>query len=117
MYRAILMVFILLFTTTTAMAQAGLYKRFSNIGLKQSDIDMLTATAEGMYVTSPAKSGATKQWENPETGARGQVETLDVGGNCVTVRHIIRVAGADESAAFASRRCQAADGSWQLSTE
>ena len=107
----------LVVTATAAQAQAGFVSRLSNIGLTQSDINVLNEAARSLYVAQSPRTGAKTQWENKETGARGQVDLTDVDGNCVSIRHIIRPLGADASAAFTNRRCKTADGTWQLAAQ
>ncbi|MBS9718843.1 RT0821/Lpp0805 family surface protein [Pseudohalocynthiibacter aestuariivivens] len=83
-------------------------------GLVQQDIDLMTEEAASLYKSTGKQIGDATEWENANTGARGAVEIVGIERNCVVLRHIFQTSKRSQQQ-INFRRCQTADGTWQLS--
>ncbi len=93
------------------------FKR-SGLELSETDIDMLKAAAEKLYLAESVEVGTVETWNNAETGNSGTVTlTRKHAYNdlpCRRLQHDIRVKNIADHFRFVFDRCKTSDGSWKL---
>ena len=92
----------------------GLLEELGRIGLNNEDFEMAAEAAKGLYTSGTVQTGARTTWQNPETGARGEVEILESDGRCVLIKHLFRSGEHEIVRRVDVRRCRDADGAWKI---
>lgn len=88
-----------------------LSRMLAQSGLAPEDITMMTAAADTLFAGAP-QPGAREDWQNTESGSRGNVQILSVGDGCAVLRHQFRPGGADRTQQVQNQRCRNAQGQW-----
>jgi surface antigen len=90
----------------------------SSFELSESDLDLLEAAAQKLYLVETVEVGAIEAWNNTETGNNGTITLTRKfaykGLPCHGLQHDIRVKTAADPYRFIIDRCKTADGSWKL---
>ena len=94
-------------------AAAQITKILRESGLNQADINIATETSEALYQKPGVRVGQKSEWSNPDTGASGVVEILEVQGACVTFVHYTQAPNR-QPRRLPSKRCKDASGNWVL---
>ena len=86
--------------------------------LEESDLALLKAAAEKLYLTDNAEAGAVEAWNNPETGNHGTVTLIRKheykGMPCRELQHDIDLKRAANPHRFTLDRCRTDDGEWKI---
>ena len=71
--------------------EAQLAKILRETNLTQDDMKLANGAAQSLFEKSGVARGQQASWQNPESGATGVVEVLDLeqGGKCITVRCLV----------------------------
>ena len=84
----------------------------------ESDLELLEAAAQKLYLVETVEVGAVEAWNNTETGNNGTITLIRKhaykGLPCRRLQHDIRVKNAADPYRFIIDRCKTADGSWKL---
>ena len=90
----------------------------SGFELSESDVALLKAAAQKLYLVETVEVGAVEAWKNAETGNNGTVtltrKRAYKGLPCRRLQHDIRIKTAADPFRFIIDRCKTADGSWKL---
>jgi surface antigen len=90
----------------------------SSFELSESDLDLLEAAAQKLYLVETVEVGAIEAWNNTETGNNGTITLTRKfaykGLPCHRLQHDIRVKTAADPYRFIIDRCKTMDGSWKL---
>ena len=91
------------------------YGLFYGIDLSRQDLDQLNEAANK---ASSEPIGTQEAWENPSTGTRGTVRTVEKLQRddlpCLKLRHDIKQQGQATPQTYYFVRCQLPDGRWKL---
>lgn len=86
--------------------------------LEESDLALLKAAAEILYMTDDAEIGAAEAWNNPETGNHGTVKLIRKheykGMPCRELQHDIELKRSANPHRFTLDRCRTDDGEWKI---
>lgn len=93
----------------------GLLEELGRIGLNNDDFGLASEAAERLYTAADVKPGARTTWQNPETGAQGEIEILEVEGRCVLIKHLLQSAEQEQVRRIDVKRCRGDDGVWRIS--
>lgn len=92
--------------------------RGSGFQLDESDLELVQAAAEKLYLSDGVAVGAVEQWSNPETGSRGTVELTRIfeykSLPCRRLQHDIDLKRYKDPYRFTLDRCRVADGAWKI---
>lgn len=90
--------------------EAQLAKILRETNLTQDDMKLANGAAQSLFEKSGVARGQQASWQNPESGATGVVEVLDLeqGGKCITVRHVTQPQDKPQRQ-FKMRRCKDGD--------
>lgn len=99
-----------------AVQAQGLGGLVADTGLKSSDHAMMREAGARLYTVESPAVGATEDWSNEETGARGRVELTGFDGECAELHHVFQVRNRATDQ-FRSRRCRTPEGAWQIAPE
>lgn len=91
-----------------------LTKMLADSGLTPEDIDMMSGEAASLYTSASRRTGDKAEWKNDSSGAFGSVKIIAIEGKCITLDHVFKTRKNRDFQSTRTRRCQAADGSWQL---
>ena len=90
----------------------------SGFELAESDVALLKAAAEKLYLNEDVAVGTSESWSNPETGNRGTVTLIDKPSYknlpCRRLQHDIELEATADLFRFILDRCKTQDGSWKL---
>ena len=106
---------ILAAASASPVGAIGLLDELGRIGLNNEDFNMASKAAERLYTAEGVKPGAHTTWENPRTGAQGEIEILEVEGHCVLIKHLLRSGKQQKVRRIDVKRCRGDDGVWRLS--
>ena len=103
------------------------YAEFDSSGplgvrLNHHDLKMMTAAAQLLLTDDSLPIGATREWNNPDSGDHGTVQLLkkfdyEYQGSklpCREIRYHIRSSGNADPYNIELNRCKVADGSWKI---
>ncbi len=93
----------------------GLLDELGRIGLNNEDFNLVAEAAKRLYTAEDVKAGAHTTWENPNTGAHGEVDILEVEGRCVLIKHLLQSGKQGQVRRIDVRRCRGDDGVWRIS--
>ncbi len=110
-----LLVAVATFLASPHPASAQYAHFFRDAALTPADIELAQSTAATLYTKEGVKAGEKANWQNPQTGAEGYIEMLEVedGGSCVVFRHMAK-AKARDHVRYYVRKCLDDDGKWML---
>ena len=97
----------------SAQAQS-LGRMLTRTGLVQEDINIMTGAAAELYTAGNARVGDDVIWSNPQTGAFGMIEVIEVEENCVRLAYRFQAARKSTTQTVTIRRCLV-DGQWIVS--
>ncbi len=86
--------------------------------LTESDIALLKAAAEKLYLAQEVEIGAVEAWNNSESGNYGTVTLTRKhaykGLPCRRLQHDIRIKTVGDPFRYIIDRCKVPDGSWKI---
>ncbi len=86
--------------------------------LDASDLALLTAAGEKLYLADDVEVGTVVKWSNPETGNGGKIKLTRKheykGLPCRELAHRIELKGDKDFHYFTVDRCRTAQGEWKL---
>lgn len=91
----------------------GFTTKLARTGLTQDDVNIMVAEGAQLYQNGGATVGSDTVWKNPETGAYGLAEVVEVEANCVRVAYRFRTDRNRTLQTVEIRRCLQ-DGTWVL---
>ena len=94
----------------------------SGIRLTHHDLKAMTAGAQPLLDDDSLPIGATREWNNPQSGDHGTIQLLkrfeyEYQGSklpCREIRYHIQVTGNADPYNYKLNRCKVADGSWKI---
>ena len=115
---ALLVAVLVAFVTASPHTYAANPFKKSGFQLDESDLALLTAAAEKLYISDGVKVGAVEDWSNPETGSGGTVRLTRKheykGMPCRELQHDIELKHTKEPYRFTLDRCKTPDGEWKI---
>ncbi len=90
----------------------------SGLNFTQADINAILAATKPFFQPDPPEVGIQRSWNNPESGLSGTARyegENDLNDRpCRQIHHLIRNEKNNRVYEFRIERCQATDGSWQI---
>ena len=113
-----------------AISSTGSYGAYVDFGLAgpfavrltHHDLKAMRAAAQPLLDDDSLPIGATREWNNPESGDHGTIQLLkrfeyEYQGTklpCREIRYHIQVTGNADPYNYKLNRCKVADGSWKI---
>ncbi|WP_161600848.1 RT0821/Lpp0805 family surface protein [Teichococcus oryzae] len=110
----------LLFGLTAAMPAFGQWRdvRPYDNPMTQTDIDLQRESARSLLEAEPAPIGRSRDWQNPETGARGRVTLLRTsqrqGAPCRALRYVVVTRASANPVEMTFTLCRVGDDDWKI---
>lgn len=105
----------LLISVMAAQVNAqGFTRNLARTGLTQEDVNIMVSEGAQLYQGGNATVGIDTVWNNPETGAHGLAEIVEVDGSCIRIAYRFKTERNRALQTFEIRRC-VQNGEWVLS--
>ncbi|WP_160936678.1 RT0821/Lpp0805 family surface protein [Teichococcus coralli] len=107
----------LLASAAPSQAQWRFLAPESGQSLTREDLDLQRAAAQSLLAMNPPAPGASKSWENSQSGARGEVSMLrafEQGGMpCRDLKYFLANSGSTNSTEMVLKLCLTKAGEWK----